>query len=218
MITESFCNYFSNITNDFQSKLTSVNSNFSKLREFIRACRHLWDIQFRIPMVMEDFARTKLLNLKVNSATGIDNLGAKLLSCAAPIIAPHIARICNLSITYSTMPKCWKFAKVTPIFKGGDHTNMNCYRPISVLPLLSKIIERNMFDEQYNYLVTYDTISPKHNSCQSLQLKISDYLLQSMEQVQISGLTLVNLQKAFHLVDHPKLLQKLQLYGLIMKR
>lgn len=144
VIAESFCSYFSNITNDLRSKLPSVNSNFSKLREFIRTRRRPWDTQFRIPMVTEDFVRTQLLNLKVNSATGIDNLGAKLLSCAASIIAPHIARICYLSITCSTMPKRWKFARVTAIFKGDDHTDMNCYRPISILPLLSKILERHV--------------------------------------------------------------------------
>ena len=54
----------------------------------------------------------------------------------------------------------------------------------------------------------------KHHSCQSLLLKITDYLLQSMDQGQISGLTSINLRKAFDLVDHTTLLQKLQLYGL----
>ena len=98
MIAESFCNYFSDITNDFRSKVPLVNPNFSKLREFIRTWRRPLDTQFSIPMVTEDFVMTQLLNLKVNNAVGIDNLGAKLLSCAALIIAPHIARICNLTI------------------------------------------------------------------------------------------------------------------------
>ena len=55
------------------------------------------------------------------------------------------------------MPKRWKFARVSPIFKGGDHTDMNCYCPISILPLLYKILEKHVFDELYNYLVSYDT-------------------------------------------------------------
>ena len=116
------------------------------------------------------------------------------------------------------MPKRYKFARVTPIFKDGDHTDMNCYRPISVLPLLYLqyftaylyclyhlkyyYIKRHVFDELYNYLVSHDMISPKqsgfrkHHSCQSLLLKISDYLLQGMDQGQISGLTLLGLRKA----------------------
>ena len=107
MIAESFCKYFSNITNNFRSNIPPVNSNFNKLREFIRTRRCPWDTQFRIPMVTEDFVATRLLNLIVSNATCIDILGAKLLSCAASIIAPRIARIYNLSITCSTMPERW---------------------------------------------------------------------------------------------------------------
>jgi len=58
-----------------------------------------------------------------------------LLKCAAPIIAPHI-KIINMSISTCSVPDRWKCAKVTPIFKGGEHTDRNCYRPISVLPVI----------------------------------------------------------------------------------
>ena len=154
------------------------------------------------------------------TASGIDNLSARILSYAAPIIAPVITRIINLSITTSTVPKRWKCARVTPLFKGGISNEMNCYRPISILPLLSKVLERHVFDEFYSFLATFNLLSQqqsgfrKNRSCQSLLIKITDYLLNNMDKGKIIGLTMIDLRKAFDLVDHATLLQKLTLDGL----
>ena len=97
---------------------------------------------------------------------------------------------------------------------------MKCYRPISVLPLLSKVLERHIFDSVYKYLTCNDVISQrqsgfrKHHSCQTLLIRITDYLLDNMDKGRILGLTMVDLRKAFNLVNHKTLLQKLTLYGL----
>ena len=178
------------------------------------------DAQFKISPISEPFVRNYLRNLNSKTASGIDNLSARILSYAAPIIAPVITRIINLSITTSTVPKRWKCGRVTPLFKGGISNEMNCYRPISILPLLSKVLERHVFDEFYSFLATFNLLSQqqsgfrKNHSCQSLLIKITDYLLNNMDKGKIIGLTMIDLRKAFDLVDHATLLQKLALYGL----
>ena len=63
----------------------------------------------------------------------------------------------------STFPSEWKKAKVTPIYKDGDKSDVSNYRPISVLPILSKILERAVHDQMYNYLTRNNIL----NQCQS---------------------------------------------------
>ena len=76
----------------------------------------------------------------------------RLLKLAAPIVCHPLAYICNLSLFTSHFPSKWKVAKVTPIYKDGDKSDVSNYRPISVLPILSKILERVVHDQLYDYL------------------------------------------------------------------
>lgn len=76
-----------------------------------------------------------------NKASGLDNISARLLKEAAPIVTRSLTFIINLSITTGVFPNAWKIAKVSPIFKEDVKTDPNNYRPISVLPVVSKLIE-----------------------------------------------------------------------------
>ena len=76
--------------------------------------------------------------MKSMKATGLDGISARLLKDAAPEVSELITYIINLTISTSTIPSEWKTAKVTPIYKSGDKSDPNNYRPISVLPLISK--------------------------------------------------------------------------------
>ena len=94
----------------------------------------------------------QLSTLKTNKSTGLDGISARLLKDAAAIIAPTLTDIFNQSLKSSIFPKIWKDGKVTPIFKSGDRSNMSNYRPITVLPILSKILERFAHTQIYSYL------------------------------------------------------------------
>ena len=106
-----------------------------------------------------------------------------------------------------------------------DYRNMRIISNIIVIYLcaviaLSKGLERHMFNKLYDFLSTHDLISNhqsafrRHFSCQSLLIKITDYLLRAMNNGNTNGLTMLHFRKAFNLVDHPTLLCKLNLYGL----
>ena len=84
----------------------------------------------------------QLSTLKTNKSTGLDRISGRLLKDAATIIAPSLAQIFNQSLKSNILPKIWKDGRVTPIFKSGECTVMSSYRPITVLPVLSKILER----------------------------------------------------------------------------
>ena len=88
-----------------------------------------------------------LSKLKTNKSTGLDRITARLLKDAAAVIAPSLTQIFNLSLSSSTLPQIWKNGRVTPIFKSGERSNMSNYRPITVLPTLSKILERFVYTQ-----------------------------------------------------------------------
>ena len=85
-------------------------------------------------------------------AIGLDKIPSKLLKMAAGIIAPSLTAIFSNSIHTGIYPNEWKSAKVTPIFKKGLKSDPNNYRPISVIPIVSKVFEQIVYNQLYHYL------------------------------------------------------------------
>ena len=117
-------------------------------------------------------------------------------------------------------PSRWKTAKVTPIFKRGDPTDVSNYRPISVLPTLSKIAERHVRNAVYSFLsenywiyLRQSGFRLKH-STETALIKIIDDLIFNLDNDRVSGMVLVDYLKAFDMIDHTLLLKKLEVYGL----
>ena len=108
--------------------------------------------KFDLTHVSLNFVLGQLRGLKPNKAIGLDNISSCLLKDAAEVIAPILMKLVNLSIDQHCFPNNWKSAKVTALFKDGDRSDCNNYRAISVLPTVSKIIERAVHSQLYSYL------------------------------------------------------------------
>ena len=140
---------------------------------------------------------------------------------AAPVIAAVVARLINFSFSSGSFPSRWKTAKVSPLYKNGDSRDVQNFRPVSVLPVLSKVIERHVHDSLYGYLTENNLIYPrqsvfrKNHSTDTALIQIIDELLFNLDKnrVIISGMVLVDYYKAFDMVDHGFLLDKLKVYG-----
>ena len=139
---------------------------------------------------------------------------------AAPFVSSSLAHICKLSLNNSKFPDDWKKAKVTPIFKSGDKSNVSNYRPISVLPIISKIIERTVHNQLYAYLCSRNILSdsqsgfrPNHSTTTTL-LEVQDYILNNMDKGFATGAIFLDLKKAFDTVSHEILINKLASYGI----
>ena len=100
-----------------------------------------------------------LNNLKANKSTGLDKIPAKILKLSAEIIAPSLTYIFNLSLASGIYLNEWKRARVTPIYKSEDKTKCENYRPISILPVISKVLEKEIFRQVYGYLTDNDLLS-----------------------------------------------------------
>ena len=114
-------------------------------------------------------------------------------------------------------PLEWKVAKVTTLYKCGPRNSPGNYRPISVLPIVTKIIERVLYDQLYNYLTKFELLS----DCQfgfrkfhSALLDCTNSWYMNMDRKKFNLVVLVNLKKAFDTVDHDILFKKMEIYGI----
>ena len=131
-----------------------------------------------------------------------------------------LTRLFNLCLETRTFPSLWKFGKVAALFKKGDRCDANNYRPITVLPTISKILEKAVHTQLYAYLKNNGILTskqfgfrPKLSTGTALS-HFTDNILQNMDAGSFTGAVFLDLSKAFDTVDHPLLLQKLTNIGL----
>ena len=102
---------------------------------------------FELVLITEGYLFNILKNVEVTKAAGTDKISGKFLKDGARILAKPICELCNLSMSLGSFPNACKIAKVKPLFKKGSKTDTSNYRPISLLPLLSKVFERVVLDQ-----------------------------------------------------------------------
>jgi hypothetical protein len=157
--------------------------------------------------------------LKPKLSSGYDSISPKLLQQTFEGLISPIVHTVNLSLTTGIVPDKMKIAKVVPIFKNGDKKLISNYRPVSLLPVLSKIIERAVYNRLYKYITSKSILSSSQygfrNSLSTnlaiieLQDRIIDHLA---NREHCAGIFL-DLSKAFDTLDHSLLICKLSHYG-----
>ena len=114
-----------------------------------------------------------------------DGISPKILKEAGSTIAPSLTRLINLSLQTSKIPKLWKQANVVPIHKKGKKELLANYRPISLLPVPSKILERVVFKQVYNYLHQNKILSKDQSGLRQMTLQSISCLLCIMNFVKL---------------------------------
>ena len=122
-----------------------------------------------MPLLKSEYILKSLNKLDVRQSTGTDKIGPILWKLGAPFITESLTYICNLSIKTSTFPEKRKESKLNPLHKGDRSNDLNNFRSISILPVLSKLFEKHVHDSLMNYLGRYKRLyntqsgfRPKH--------------------------------------------------------
>ena len=128
--------------------------------------------------------------------------------------------IINACITNSDIPDSWKHCTIHPIFKSGSPSDPTNFRPISLVPVIMKVVERVVHQQLYHYLSHNHLLAssqhgfrPRH-STETALLSVTDKILAASDKGEISLLCLLDLSKCFDVIDHDLLLEKLALYGI----
>ena len=154
-------------------------------------------------------------SLDATKATGLDGITPKILKKSADIVNPSLLKIINISISTGQFPDLLKVAKTIQIHKSGAQDDPANYRPISILSIISKVIEKHVTKHLFAYLNKYSLLHKsqsgfrKHHSCNTALINLIDRWLNSIDKGDIIGAVFFKLRKAFDVVDHDLLLEKL---------
>ena len=161
-----------------------------------------------------------LTELNEHKSKGPDNISAKLLKSLAGEISPALAVFFQATLEQGALPADWTHAKVTPIYKKGDRSLAENYRPVSLTSILCKTAEHIITSQIHRHLDNHHVLTDaqhgfrKNRSCESQLLLTTNDLHRTLEENGQVDLILLDFSKAFDKVPHSLLLHKLKNYGI----
>ena len=178
----------------------------------------IWMCQFS--PVSVQMVQNLLQNIDSRKATGADGIPGLLLKKCAPILAPSLTAIFTASLAAGELPQAFKQADITPVYKSGDRETASNYRPISLLPIVSKLLEK-IVSTQLKAFLASNNLLPEiqfaycaNHSTEDALAFIVNRLLLERDCGKATGLVFVDLSKAFDGVKHQALIDLLSGIGI----
>ena len=212
-IANNFNIYFTTVGNTLAANLPQTDNDPIELIESNP------DNLFCIPTTPAEINNI-IIHSKSKKSTGFDNIDSYIVKQIAPQIVNQLANIFNKSFLTGIVPSKLKIPKVIPLYKTKDPAPFSNYRPISLLPFFSKILERLMHNRLYNFLTEHNILSMnqfgfrKNYSTFLALMDLVDNISKNIDEGNYSIGIFLDLSKAFDTIDHIILLDKLCRYGI----
>ena len=214
IIANSFNNYFGNIGTQMAKSIPNINSESPE-----KYLTKPVNTQFQFHNINEGIVRNVIKNLKPKRSSGHDGLSMFLLKQLADLLAEPLAYIINCSLELSVFPEKLKIAKIIPIHKKENPHLIENYRPISLLPAISKIFEKVVHEQLFSYFTENKLFFEhqygfrKSHSTEHAVLELIDKLILGIDNGNTPITVFIDLSKAFDTLNHQILLCKLKYYG-----
>ena len=205
---EQLNGHFSTVAEKIITKNSTSNNTLDKLQEFCQS-RNIQS-KLVIPLLTVTDVYNALKHLKQSGTRDLDGLDTIILKLAALLIADTLTYVYNLCIIKNTFPRALKKAKVTPVCKSDNSADPSNYRPISIVSVLSKPLEKHI--NKHLHLNSYNLLHPsqsgfrKKHSCQTALTSLVEQWLININNNGFNGAILVDFKKAFDVIGHDLLL------------
>ena len=191
--------------------------NHSSITAITKRMKNLGNFTFSFNFISHDDIVKELNKLKAKKASQKTDIPIKIVKENVGIISHFLYHNFNNSLSCFTFPTGMKYADVTPIHKKDDKTDKTNYRPISILPNLSRVHERLMYNQIYPYfdsvLSEFQCGFRKGFNAQHCLLTMVEKWRKTLDEGGETGAVLSDLSKAFDRIDHNLIIAKLNAYG-----
>ena len=218
---DKFNNYFASVGQQVSEEVTlEADQGLQGLQGFCEGRDQAPNVKWKPMQVSQHEVKRAIFALKNTNSTGIDGLALQYLKDSLIVTLPYISTVINSSIANEIFPEIWKHAIIKTIHKSGDKNDPSNFRPISLLPVLSKILEKVISIQLIDYLESNKLINDNQYayrrklSTDDALLSITEDLYKNFDDEQISLLILLDLSKAFDSVSHKILFHKLRNIGI----
>jgi len=217
-IASNFNQYFNDIGPNLARRINVQDDDF---RQFLP---NVVQQPFSFQEITEDFVSKTIEKLPAKTSCGIDGMSVKFVKEMKEIISKPISTIINQSLITGRIPGIFpsrlKIARIVPVYKKDDNALVENYRPISVLPAISKIFEKIIHTQLTNHFNSLNLICPsqygfrENHSTEYAAIENIDRIIDCLEDKKNPINIFLDLSKAFDTLDHSILLNKLLHYGI----